>query len=471
MKYLIWPISLFIAEYFSMKFPVYYGLRIQLYIYIIFILISLVQLKGLIPKSIFNKKVIGFISVLLVMQLISMILSYYRIEIPKYNKNPIITFIGFVGFIGAILVHYLVIKLNIRDIGDVKKFLRSGRIALAISFFVCLVQLFYIFIPFVFEPLVSLIGSTLEARWGGKEANLNPQSFYKLGSYVQTTLRINGLTEEASNLATQFFVVFSPFLIASIKNKYNVFSNNKKSIGSLYCGVFLIIVLLIMAKTTSGFLFAAIILLLLFKEFSKMQKIFIVLFLTLIVLILISSNYNITYISNVFNDFIVNKSEDSVNNRSASTIALGITLFANFIFGVGFEYHSYYIYKYWPEWANFNYEYFLWEKQESFPILSNIMGMFAEYGTIIMIFVIIYVIKRVKILRRISEEAIVLNISEAIFIKTLYDSAKYYFVFLCIGLLFSFVWFTSIYLILFFFFVSIIPIIEKHLNNWKGNNK
>ncbi|MEC1072267.1 O-antigen ligase family protein [Priestia megaterium] len=462
MKYLIWPISLFIAEYFSTNFPIYYGHRIQIYIYIIFILIALTQLKGEIPKNIFNQKVIMFVGILLVIQLISMVFSYYRIDISEYNKSPNKTFIAFCSFVFSILMHYFVVRLNVREVRDIKKFLRGGWIALIISLIVCLVQLFYLFLPSIFEPFVKFFGSSLEARWGGRETD---NSFYQLGSYVQTTLRVNGLTEEASNLATQFFVVFIPFLIASIKNKYNLFLGNTQNIGPLYRVLFIIIILLIMAKTTSGFLFAAITLLFLFKQFSKVQKIFAVLCLFSILLFLITINFNSVYMSNSINEFLLNKSGNSVSNRSGSTIALLKTALANPFIGVGYEYHTYYIFEYLPEWAKHNDEYFLRIKQKDYPILSDILGMFAEYGILIMFFIFGYVIKKIKALRKISNEGFKLKVKDASLIKTLTDSAKYYFIFIFISLLFSFVWFASIYLILFFFFISIIPIFRKYLND------
>ncbi|MED4288150.1 hypothetical protein [Priestia megaterium] len=461
MNYLIWPISLFIAEYFSIKFPIYYGHRIQIYIYIIGILVALTQLKGEIPKNIFKKKVIMFIGILLIMQLISMIFSYYRIDIIQYNKSPLKTFIAFCSFIFAILIHYFVVRLNINEVRDVKKFLRGGWIALIISLIVCYVQLFYLFSPAVFEPFVKFFGSTLEARWGGQQLET---SFYKLGSYVQTTLRINGLTEEASNLATQLFVIFVPFILASIKNKFNVFYKNSNKIYPLYMVLVMILILLLMAKTTSGFLFCGIVVVLIMKDISKIQRIVVVSCAILIGILIYNFNFRSEYLTDSINNFLLNKQGNSVSNRSGSMIALVKVSIKNFIIGIGWEYHTYFIFENLPEWARHNTEYYSFVQKKEYPIMSVMLGWTVEYGALIVGVVIAYVIKTQKKFRQLSNKTLELKLEESKFIKVLCDSSYYYLIFTLISSVFLYVWYASIYLIIYFFFISTIYVVKKNLS-------
>ncbi|MGG3640558.1 hypothetical protein ABES38_04110 [Bacillus gobiensis] len=464
MKYLIWPISLFIAEYFFINFPVYYGLRIQIYLYLTFIFLAIVLDKGKISKDIFSKRIILFICILLGMQLVSMIISYYRIDIPQYNKNPIKTFVIFCSFICSILIHYLVVRLNIKNVSDVNKFLRSGWISLVIILIICFVQLFYVFAPSIFEPIVSLIGKTLEARWGGKDATeINGTGFYNLGSYVQTTQRINGLTEEASSLATQLFVIFVPFLLSSIKNRYNVFLKNRKNILSLYITLVMILLLLMFARTTAGFLFSGIILVLLINKINKIQKTFVVFITVLIGLIIINYNFRSEYITESVNNYLINKDENSVTNRLGSTFALLKISLHNFLLGVGWEYHTYYIFENLPEWAKHNSEYYNFIERKEYPIMSVILSWVAGFGFLIVSCIVTYLIKTQKKFRKYSNKLLELKREESKLIKVLCDSSKYYLIFTLICSLFLYVWYASIYLIVYFFFLSTINVVKKSL--------
>lgn len=464
MKYLIWPIALFIAEYFSFNFPVYYGLRIQIYVYIIFIIASVFLMRGNIPKDIFSDKVIKFIFILLSIQLCSMLISSFKIDIEDYYRNPIKTYILFCGFILAISIHYFVVRLNVRNIEEVNSFLKSGWIALIITLFVSFSQLAYIIFPIQFQSLVELIGGTIEARWGGKNANdANQTGYYTLGSYVQTTLRLNGLTEEAPSLATQLFVVFIPFIIASIKNQYNIFYKNRSKMLPLYIVLILILIILIAAKTTSGFLFAGIILLLVIKDMNMMKKIFFLSLSVLIVLLVIGFNFKNNYIIEIINDFILNKSENSINNRLGISIALIKITMQNFLTGIGWEYHPFFIYKNIPEWARYNSEYFSYIKRKDFPIMSVFLSWTAEYGLVIVTIVSTYLIKKQKQFRKISNKIIKEKKEEAKLIRVLCDSSKYYLLFTFISSLFLYVWYTSVYLIVFFFFISVIHVAQRRI--------
>ncbi|MBU8686468.1 hypothetical protein KM918_03760 [Priestia megaterium] len=465
MNYLIWPIAIFIADYLNVTFPTYFGKRIQLYAYVLFICIALIKSKGEIPKDSFNKKVIQFIGIFLVMQLASMFLSNVRIGAAAYNKNPITTFVAFLGFVVGIIVHYYVVRLNINSFKDIKKFLKGGWIALLITLVVCLVQLCYLFMPSIFKPVVEFIGNTIEASWDGIYATkLDETSFYRLGSYVQTTLRLNGLTEEAPSLATQVFVIFVPFILASIKNQFNVFGSKENKMYPLYISTILILVILVMAKTTSGFLFAGIILIMLMKNMTGLQRTAVIAVTVLGGFLLYQFNFKNQYLMDSINNFLLNKNQDSVSNRAGNTLALLETTLKNFVLGIGWEYHSYYIFDNLPEWARHNTEYFGYLKKGEFSVLTVLLSWTAEYGLLIVGIVIAYIVKTQKQFRKLSIQSSELNLNESKLIKVLCDASYYYLIFTLISSLFLYVWYTSVYLIVYFFFVSIIQLLKKKVS-------
>lgn len=466
MKYIIWPIALFIAEYFSFGFPVYYGLRIQIYVYLFFILMSIYFLKFKVPRDIINNKILLFVTVFLVFQLFSMLISASRIDNMDYYRNPYKTYILFCGFILSIYIHYLVVRLNINSISDIKAFLVGGKFALILSLSISLLQLLYIILPAQFVNVVELIGSTIEARWGGKNADdINLTGYYSLGSYVQTTLRINGLTEEAPSLVTQFFIIFVPFLLASVKNKYNVFSKKTSNILPIYTALLLIIIIMIAAKTTSGFLFGAIIILFFLKNISLKKKLIVISLAFLSLLIIVGYNVKNNYLLQIINEFIVNKSENSVNNRLGISIAqLKITI-QNFITGIGWEFHPYFIYENIPDWARHNSEYFSYLKRKDFPIMNVFLSWTAEYGVVFVTLVIIFLVRMQREFQKLSSKLAKDNDTESSLIRVLCDSSKYYLFFTLISSLLLYVWYTSVYLIVFFFFISVIRVLKNYYRN------
>jgi len=463
---IIWPIALFQASYF-LFIPTYYGSKIQIYFYFFLLLIYLYRTKS-IPKNLFNNKIVLFIYVLLFLQFIAMVISYLTIGDSVYNKNPFKTFLYFVAFVLGILIHYILMRLYITSAKDVRSFLFGGLIALIIALTIPFIQLLYIFDGSRFQVYVRFIGNYLEAHWNVNSMN-DTQGFYGLGSYVETTKRVNGLTEEASNFVTQLFICFVPFILASIKNKYNIFlkSNNQ---FILYLLFFIILAFFVIAKTTSGFLFAAVVLFIFIKNINRRGKLFAIGILLLIILFVFGYNLKNHYLEEVINEFILNKSETSSLNRAGNTIALLKTFLSHIVIGVGYEYQSYFTYVNMPEMARHNTEYYLRIQNSYFPILSVLFGWLANYGLFIVGICFMYIYRLVKRLKRISEVSLLNRFEEAALIHTLYDSFIYYIIFSLICSLFAFVWYASIYLIIFFYFVSVISFLEnKYMDSLMTN--
>ncbi|NCG69192.1 hypothetical protein GWJ21_15155 [Bacillus coagulans] len=453
MSFLIWPLAMFIASYF-IKVPNYFGSKIQIYIYLILIIIYIVFVyKGKVPKILISKKIMLFLSITLVLQFIAIFISYFKIDLIDYKNNPIKMFINFCIFFLVIFIHYYIMLISTSSFKSSKAFVKGGLFALIISFIVASCQLTYIFFPSISESIVSFIGKFFEARWKDQQISSNPYGYYSQGSYVQTLKRINGLTEEASNFVTQLFIGFTPFLIASVKNKYNVFQTKKDNLLLVYVLLILSFVFFIMAQTTSGFLFAFIVFLVLYRHMSKYAKYFFLSAGVLITLLVLGYNIKNNYIADAFNNYIFNKQGNSNINRAGNTLALLKIFISNIFIGVGFDNQSYFLYINLPEWARHNSEYFMRVQNKYFPVLSVFLGWLSSFGILIVSFVYIYIYKFLKKFKAITITAQNMNHPESIYMKTIYDSSFYFFCFTFISSLFAYVWYASIYLILFFFFI------------------
>ncbi|MGG0750462.1 hypothetical protein ABE107_15340 [Priestia megaterium] len=459
LSYLIAPISIFIAVYFNISVLGYYGDRIQLYVYSVFIVAAVLWKKGEFNRDIINKKVILFIVALIGLQGLGLLISSLRAADSIYYRSPLKMFAGFLIFLCGVLVHYLVVKLTVNTKRDIENFSRGIWHAIVISIIVCLIQFVYIVIPGTFQSLVHFIGTYLEGKWGGKDANLALNSYYTMGSYVETVKRINGLTEEASNMATLFFVAFIPFLLASIKNRYNVFNQNKNT-KKLHVTLILMVVILISAKTSSGILFGIVALVLAYRYFDKKYQLLVLACSFVAIIIFIGYGIQNNYFEYLIQNFILSKNENSMSNRTGGTIALLKASFFGFFTGVGYEYHAYYIGTYLPEWARHNIEYFDSVKNRDFPILSVLLGWLTDYGVIVVGLIVWYIRNQFKSFKN-NLKFIKHKGNSDIFFITLLDAMRYYLVFALIAAIFSYVWYASTYLVIFFFFISAGKILEK----------
>ncbi|GKU84896.1 O-antigen ligase family protein [Niallia sp. NCCP-28] len=463
------PISLLIKLIFTLESTSflrylgsnYYFSKIPIYIYIIFVIVSIffggyIKLKGLL-----SKKVIFFTIFILCLQYIAMSLSYLRIGESILNLNLTKNYFNLIILTLVIFGHYLVVRMTIKNKSDINKFLSGYVITLFLLLMVSYIQLLYLFFPNVFSNAVNFMGIYLE------EKNFGNIEYYALGSYVQTLKRLNGFNSEAGYLASQLLIIFVPFLLSSIKNKNNIFLPKiKYSYLFLYIILLLIIIILFFAKTTTGILAIGIIIISLWLILPLKRKL--IIFYVLLIFGAFSYFMYMTnsYVYEILNSFLFNKAGDSSANRAGGTLALIKTYFQNIVLGTGWNFHSYYLFKNVPYWATQNNEFMMWlNERHSYPILNLFFGILSEFGTVSVLIITIYVYRLLKFYKDLSEKVFFIDPEEYKFIITIRDALKYYISFAIIISLCSFyLWYSSMYLILFFFFIVLRQLLKEKYN-------
>ncbi|MFX3617532.1 MAG: hypothetical protein ACE3JK_08385 [Sporolactobacillus sp.] len=463
MGVLLLPISLLIKSYtYIFGTSIYFLTEIPIYAYSLLLIYLLIITKrndrynSLQTKKLINFRVLGSVGIILVLQYIAMQISFHYIGNKGINFNPNKEFLKLVIFITCIFIHYYVVELSISaSKNGISRFMLGNFIALIILLIVSYLQFFFLFFPKSFAPIVSTVAKLFEARY--------TRNWYDAGSYVQTVWRINGFNQESDYLAMQFFVIFTPFILASIKNKVNLFFiKSNYNPWFFYILLLFIINLLFFAQTTTGFLAILIIILFCFVFWvqqwvtikGRIKKIIIALsFLIVAVTIVVIGSQNALIIQTLkLNLFSKLASGGSFINRAGGTIALLITWATHPIAGVGWNYHNYYMFQHIPVWATKNDEYLgVFLPQHSYPILSEVGGWLAEFGSIAVLLLILYLYQLLKSLRKLCRK----NKSNPEYkeIKAFSDAAHFFVFFYLFSCLLSFPWWESIYLINFFFFV------------------
>lgn len=465
MGVLLLPISLLIKSYtYILGTSIYFLTEIPIYAYL-FILFYLLILKKskrysnlLQVKNLMNFKVLISISIIIFLQYIAMQISFHYIGHKGINFNPNKEFIKLLIFIICIFIHYYVVEFSISNSKNgISWFMLGASISLTILLVVSYLQLFFLFFPRLFAPIVSIIAKLFEARYA--------RNWYDAGSYVQTVWRINGFNQESDYLAIQFFVIFIPFVLASIKNKVNLFFMKKSYNPWLFYVLLLATVnMLFFAQTTTGFLAILIIIMCCFAIWfhqwvqikNRIWKLVIALIfvISVIVLIVIASQSALIMHTLKLNLFAKIASGGSFINRAGGTIALLMTWIIHPIAGVGWNYHNYYIFQHLPIWATKNDEYLgVFLKQHSYPILSEAGGWLAEFGTITILFLFVYLYRLLKDFRTFCRKN--KYNTEYKKIQAFSDAAHFFVLFYLISSLLSFPWWESIYMIVFFFFVAL----------------
>jgi len=462
MSSILVPVSVFIKEHFSTSIS--YLSQLPIYLFILFIIVVISKRGIPINNNTINTRVILGIMLFLGLQLIAMLLSFSEIGDNILNKNPIKEFIKLCIFIIFIFLHYLVVKLIIIDKKTILSFISGIGIALILVLGISFLQLMYITLPenpFI-NKMVNFIGH-FEDR--------HNRDFYYNGSYVQTLERINGLNAESGYLAVQLLVAFVPFIISSIKNKVNIFSLRKgiHSYNPLlhYLLLFLVIIILFYAKTTTGLISILVIATsLLFLLQIKRKITYTIMLMGLVYIGLKIGMHNPNFMG-ILNEYLFNKAETvSTMNRYGGTVALIITWLQHLTVGVGWNYQDYYLFKNVPSFTTNNWEFHnVFVENNFYPILCIFFGWLAQFGTVIVIIVLIYIYKLLKDLRVLSKKAQLMGVeaNTCLVINSIKDSAHYFVVFYLISSLLSFQWYDSYYLIIFFYFVSFRHILQKTL--------
>jgi len=464
MSFFLIPISIFVKSITLTSYIPFIN-QYQIYAYLVLILAVLFKNKlqgepALVDvRSVVNKKILTFTGIVLGLQLIAMVISHLNIGTNEINRDPIREFLKVIIIFICVFFHYILLRLVIIKKEDVYKFIQGSGIALLVLLIISYVQFLYLLFPKFFVYAVNFIGTFLEKT--------SDREWYSAGSYVETTHRINGLNSESGFLAAQLLIMFVPFILAAIKNKTDIFMNNRKYHASLYYILLAgIIVILFFAKSTTGILAILIILFSLWLNISKTKK----LITSILLPICLGAIYTLTFVSPLVRDTLNITLLDkfggvSFQNRFGSTIALMKTWLTHPVWGVGWNFNDYYVFKYVPQWTTSNYEYQnIFLPEHYYPILSNFFGWLAIFGTVAIAGIIYYVHLLLKDLRKISE-----NNNDST-LNVLKDSAHYFIAFYFIISLFSFNWTDSMYFVMFYFFVVIR---NRYKENWilEGSNK
>lgn len=322
MPFFFLPISFFTKEYIA-------GI---LTIPILFIGITLI-INFIRGKRIFHIHPLVFtlLSFLVLIQAIVNIHAEHQFT----NYDSLTHFFQFIKIILLVLANYFLIRQNITERKHILQFLKGSFLFLGIAIFIGFLQEIYIKTGCFTHP-VAFIGKFLESHW-------NSPRFYEQGSYVQTTNRINGLSQEASVFASQIGILGFPVILALFKNKFQLFPKLKNKNMIVYLGFFLIITTLsILIKSTSGLIMIVlawgILFLIIFN--SKNKKIQLSIFSELMFLLaaLTFIYFVNSDIHNFLNEYLLQKMQsESGKNRTAITLGLFKIFLYHPLFGVGYS--------------------------------------------------------------------------------------------------------------------------------------
>lgn len=453
------PITLLVKHY--LPFDNQYLSQLPLYLFILLFLFYLVINKGNIYiNNLLSTKIIICILFVIGFQLVASLKSYGLIGDSIYNSNPLLNVLKFTVFLVFVFFHYFIVKIFVNNEKELNLFLKGAFLNILLTLFITYSQLLYILFPSsVFNGIVSFFGKIFEQR------NVNLPDWYANGSYTQTLNRINGFFGESSLLAAHLSIICLPFILAAIKNKYNIFKKDKAyNPFKYYFLLLLILLMLLLAKTTTGIFAVLIVLFFSFIIVPLKRKISFGLITILLFLFALYGYHNSIYVNDIINQYVFEKTNStSAESRLGGTIGLLVTFFQNPIFGVGDRYTNYYLSINIPAWSR-NYEFIQFATvRHSFPIMSVLLGWLAQYGIVVFMFFIVYVIKLQREMYRLIQK-IDKSSQTYLFYKTIADSSLLFFLIFFGVSLFHFGWYESSYFVMFFFFVVFRQHLRKTLN-------
>ena len=287
------------------------------------------------------------------------------------------------------------------DQKSLKWIFKGLKIALLIVVLLNLLQIAYLYFNLQsLRPILEISSKYIEARWGS-EIPGEVHRFYIEGSYVETTKRINGISEEASVNALVIFLGFMPFLLASIKNRFNIFDN--KSLGNLnflciYILTLVLIIILVLIRSSLGLILSIISMYFLIRFSPRKTKIILTPLVFIgIGLILYYIWVEYYFVINFYISKIVDLSVPSTQNRIGIPLASILSFSDNpltLIFGIGRGANNFYdlwIYTHLPNWVdNFEIPYFL---SMHFPRPVFLITFLFEYGFIVYLLVFLFTTK------------------------------------------------------------------------------
>lgn len=356
--------TFFFFDLFSQIAVVVFGLFILVKLYL-----QPKQLEDVLPKT----STLRIWGVFVVVQLILMTYESFVVGATTRVYGLLHGLLMFIQVILSIWMAYTIQKMLIRSYDDAIKFMKSVVITMAVYLgVIVLPQILYLFDFTSLTHWINPIAHLFERHWENR-------NFYDNGSYVTTSMRVNGFEPEAAYLALLVGIAFSPFLLMLIQEPLRAFKNRwiywiAIILGAASLGV------LLLAKTTTGFLLIGILALVYWLAAPKKQKISLF-FLGIIAVIGVALTYiTVPSVHNLLNTWIFQKG--GTDNRLGGTIALIRTWIQHPLFGVGYGYEGQYIVDNLPAWSKNNFEYMQVYQHQAYPILNDTFGWLARYGLV-----------------------------------------------------------------------------------------
>ncbi|KAA8456488.1 O-antigen ligase family protein [Weissella paramesenteroides] len=356
--------TFFFFDLFSQIAVVVFGLFILIKLYL-----QPTQLEDVLPKT----STLRIWGVFVVVQLILMTYESFVVGATTRVYGLLHGLLMFIQVILSIWMAYTIQKMLIRRYDDAIKFMKSVVITMAVYLgVIVLPQILYLFGFTSLTHWINPIAHLFERHWENR-------NFYDNGSYVTTSMRVNGFEPEAAYLALLVGIAFSPFLLMLIQEPLRAFKNRWIYWTAIILGAASLGVLLL-AKTTTGFLLIGILALVYWLAAPKKQKISLF-FLGIIAVIGVALTYiTVPSIHNLLNTWIFQKG--GTDNRLGGTIALIRTWLQHPLFGVGYGYEGQYIVDNLPAWSKNNFEYMQVYQHQAYPILNDTFGWLARYGLV-----------------------------------------------------------------------------------------
>ncbi|MFT8571093.1 MAG: O-antigen ligase family protein [Leuconostoc pseudomesenteroides] len=372
------PITLFSKTY-SYSFAET-TMMIAFPIFVLIILLQLYRFPNRIRKIIPSLQSVLLAGFFLVMQLVTMLISYSQSGDSTQTTGILRSVVFLVGWVITVYMSWAIISITITNNEEEKLFIKSGLIALMVYIVIVLLpQLLVSFNNFSIRPYVNFLADLFERHWKGRD-------FYWAGSYSVTNYRLNGFEPEAAFLANLLGVVYLPIILgmAITEQKNFIFKNNKfSSRYMLWLFAAVLLGFLVLARTTTGIITFVIAVLLWFLWSKKADKLILLVLGLLGVSLAIIGYVFVNPIHDIFYNFLFNK--QGTSNRLGGTIALILTFLSHPIFGVGYGFTGYFIMDYVPKSTTHNVEFQEVYRHIGYPILSDSVGWFASYGLIIML--------------------------------------------------------------------------------------
>lgn len=249
--------TFFFFDLFSQIAVVVFGLFILVKLYL-----QPKQLEDVLPKT----STLRIWGVFVVVQLILMTYESFVVGATTRVYGLLHGLLMFIQVILSIWMAYTIQKMLIRSYDDAIKFMKSVVITMAVYLgVIVLPQILYLFGFTSLTHWINPIAHLFERHWENR-------NFYDNGSYVTTSMRVNGFEPEAAYLALLVGIAFSPFLLMLIQEPLRAFKNRWIYWTAIMLGAASLGVLLL-AKTTTGFLLIGILALVYWLAAPKKQKI------------------------------------------------------------------------------------------------------------------------------------------------------------------------------------------------------